>query len=212
MRLERVDRIARRDLHAERALVREEAIRLREEKPQAERAADSRRRAPRRPAVSRSIRPDGRRRSRQIGSVLAFICRCRPSRRRRGRDGCRTLSFVPRQRPSRSSSPSATRVVQGMQPIERKPSATSGCSGQIVALAIGGDIVLRPVGERIDLDAVAVSFEQRQHGALAALVALAAGDPARRSPKARATAAPPCGWRSTCRARAATGRNRCRAS
>ena len=34
--------------------------------------------------------------------------------------------------------------------------------GQIVELAVGGEVVLRPVGERVDLDALAVGLDQRQ--------------------------------------------------
>src|SRR3954453_9091203 len=36
---------------------------------------------------------------------------------------------VPRQRPARPSSPALVRLVQGMQPTERKPFATRGCGG-----------------------------------------------------------------------------------
>ena|SRR6185437_14460797 len=35
----------------------------------------------------------------------------------------------PRQRPARASSSGEVRLVQGMQPIERKPLAASGCGG-----------------------------------------------------------------------------------
>ena len=93
---------------------------------------------------------------------------------------------VPRQRPSRSSSPSATRSVQGMQPMERKPSATSGCSGRSCGCAIGAHVLLRPFGERIDLDAAAVGLDQRQIGAPAALDSACGRKSRRRSRQARA--------------------------
>src|SRR6185437_9897020 len=51
--------------------------------------------------------------------------------------------------------------------------------GQMVRLAISDNLSVRPVGERVDLDAVvAGQLEMRQHATLGGLVALAAGDPA----------------------------------
>src|SRR5260370_16398884 len=43
---------------------------------------------------------------------------------------------LPRQRPARVSSSGEVRLVQGMQPTERKPFAVSGCGGRFAALKI----------------------------------------------------------------------------
>src|SRR6266853_2769349 len=40
---------------------------------------------------------------------------------------------LPRQRPARASSSGDVRLVQGMQPTDRKPEATSGCGGSFAA-------------------------------------------------------------------------------
>src|SRR5258708_10711389 len=43
---------------------------------------------------------------------------------------------LPRQRPARVSSSGEVRLVQGMQPTQRKPFAVSGCGGRFAALKI----------------------------------------------------------------------------
>ena len=83
----------------------------------------------------------------------------------------------PRQRPARSSSPGRTALVQGRQPIEGKPLATSGWRGRPGLVDIGEHVLRLPADQRVDLDPVALGLEQRQSGARRALETLAPGDP-----------------------------------
>ena len=76
----------------------------------------------------------------------------------RGRRGllCRPHSLPSscshHQRPALTSSPGAIARVHGWQPIEGKPRACSGLTGNVVGRDVGFEALQRPVGQRVDLE------------------------------------------------------------